>query len=248
MSSRAQGGGQLPGGQNQDLSVLTKSTFSKELQEFFKSLGLEADGDNETATMLHRLAAGSFGNAISRQGFNNSLEGDFQSNFRKLIQAFTEDPNALSKRASEDIFSKTARGQRQAGAAGQGLGSGGLQGVLNAMGLDASRQASAADQKYRDPERNRENLSGILQAITQSQSTNPGMNNILQAFGPVETRYNQHASEMSSQGIGGILGSALGMGVNALSGGFGVRPRAPSGGNRGGVISPTGWGSGGGGF
>lgn len=223
--SGASGGG-ASGGTNNDLSALLKGRKSNQLKDFFASLGLDVDGNNEVGRMLQNLSAGAYGNAVSRQGFNNGLEGQYQSAFQRLLNSFTEDPNALSKRASENIFANAARGQQQSLAAGQGLGQGLQQGNLNGIGLNASRQASQADQMYRDPQRQQQNLAGILGAINQSQSTNPSLNTIFQAFAPIEQRHQQNQQERDNGSFMGQFGGLVGGLASAYGGGgFGVKKR-----------------------
>jgi hypothetical protein len=221
--SGASGGG-ASGGTNNDLSALLKGRKSNQLKDFFASLGLDVNGNNEVGRMLQNLSAGAYGNAVSRQGFNNGLEGQYQSAFQRLLNSFTEDPNALSKRASENIYANNARGMQQAGAAGQGLGQGLQQGNLNGMGLNASRQASQADQMYRDPQRQQQNLSSILQAITQGQSSNPALDTIFKSFAPIEQRHQQNQSEIGSGSAWNQIGGVVGGLASAYGGGgFGVK-------------------------
>jgi len=246
--SGASGGG-ASGGTNNDLSALLKGRKSNQLKDFFASLGLDVDGNNEVGRMLQNLSAGAYGNAVSRQGFNNGLEGQYQSAFQRLLNSFTEDPNALSKRASENIYANNARGMQQAGAAGQGLGQGLQQGNLNGMGLNASRQASQADQMYRDPQRQQQNLSSILQAITQGQSSNPALDTIFKSFAPIEQRHQQNQSEIGSGSAWNQIAPIIAMGVDAYGGGgFGVKRSGSGSANGYSTGGGQGFGPNGGGF
>lgn len=224
---------------------------SQGYMDFFKALGLDPNGNNEIGAMLKALSASNYAGALNRQGFNNSLEGRYQQLFSQLLNQQTVDPNVQSQRAAENIYANSARSQKQARAAGQGMAAGTVQGQINGMGLDASQQASQADQYYHDPATIAGNLANMLAQINQGQSTNPFTTNIMQMFGPVEQRYQQNQQERSQGGLQGVLGSVLGSGgfggLGKLFGGGGTQ-RATQQSFGGGSFGNGGFGSNGGGF
>lgn len=236
-----------------NLEDLLGGRNSSAYQQFVRQLGLDPNGNNEIGQMFKSLSYGNYAGALGRQGFNNSLEGRYQQMFGNLLNQLTVDPNVQSQRASENIYANSARSQRQARAAGSGLADGAVQGQINGMGLQASQQASQADQYYHDPATIAANLSQALGQINNAQGTNPYMNNLMQLFGPVEQRYQQNRQEQSQGGLNGILGSVLG----GLSGGGGFGglggllklPKSGStGGFGGGSFGNNGFGGSGGGF
>jgi len=202
---------------NQDLFGLLQGRHGQTYQDLFRSLGLDPKGDNEIAPMLRALSAGNYQGALSRQGFNNSLEGRYQQIFSQLLNQQTVDPNVQSQRAAENIYANSARSQRQARAAGQGMAAGAVQGQINGMGLDASQQAAGADQYYHDPATIAGNLANMLGQINQGQSTNPYMQNLLQMFGPIE-QHNMNSEQVrQSNSIWGKIGQVAGVAANAYS-------------------------------
>jgi len=188
---------------------------SQGYMDFFKALGLDPNGNNEIGAMLKALSAGNYAGALNRQNFNNGLEGRYQQLFGQLLNQQTVDPNVQSQRAAENIYANSARSQRQARAAGQGMAAGTVQGQINGMGLDASQQASQADQYYHDPATIAGNLANMLAQINQGQSTNPFTQNIMGMFGPVEQRYQQNQQERDNGSFWGQVGKVAGMAANA---------------------------------
>jgi len=199
---------------NQDLFGLLQGRHGQNYQDLFKGLGLDPNGNNEIGAMFKALSAGNYQGALSRQGFNNSLENRYQQIFGQLLNQQTVDPNVQSQRAAENIYANSARSQRQARAAGQGMAAGTVQGQINGMGLDASQQAAGADQYYHDPATIAGNLANMLGQINQGQSTNPYMQNLLQMFGPIEQRHQQNQQERDNGGFWGTLGKITGMAAN----------------------------------
>lgn len=230
------------------LDPLLGGRKSQGYQDFFRQLGLDPNGNNEVGAMLKALSAGNYQGALNRQNFNNGLEGRYQQMFNQVINQLTVDPNAQSQRASENIYANSARSQRQARAAGQGMAGGAVQGQINGMGLDAAQQASQADQYYHDPATIAANLSQALGQINNAQGTNPYLTNIMNMFAPIEQRYQQNQKEQSQGGINGVLGSVLGMAANYYTGGgFGAAKSSGAfgGGNTGGSFGGGSYGNGG---
>ena len=239
---------------NQDLFGLLQGRHGQNYQDLFKGLGLDPNGNNEIGAMFKALSAGNYQGALSRQGFNNSLEGRYQQIFSQLLNQQTVDPNVQSQRAAENIYANSARSQRQARAAGQGMAAGAGQGQINGMGLDASQQAAGADQYYHDPATIAGNLANMLGQINQGQSTNPYMQNLLQMFGPIEQRHQQNQQERDNGSFWGQVGKVAGMAANAYGTSQGRMPQSQGMGQPsqerfgGGSFGNGGFGTNGGGF
>jgi hypothetical protein len=205
----------------------SQSVFNR--GENFKKYGYSRSGDNENGAFLRDLSAYNFGPAASRNAFNAGMENDYQKTLETILNGLrNSNPAMQAQRAGNATRAQygQAQGYADQSARAQGLGAGAQLGNQQGLQSQAARAGAAAQAPYLDPQWKRNQLMQALGLMAQSQESNPYLDQIMQAFAPIEGRSQANAAARAQRGIGGIAGNILGQYLSSMSGG-GMAPVMP---------------------
>lgn len=193
-------------------------------QTLFKNFGMDPNGNNEIGAWLRRLAQGSGYQAAQGIGFQNQLEPQRQGAISALVNSANPSNMVAQAQASGQglVNQGSQYGQQSANnLAHLGLGAGAQAGAMQQSANQGQMGANNLLYQANSPQAQQMALQSLLAAI--SQAPGAGLNQLLQMFGPIETRqqanYAQHQNG-GLAGIGGILGSVL-PGIGGLGSIFG---------------------------
>jgi len=232
------GGGQLNQPVNRSRNM-NQATITGGGSDLFKQFGLDPRGNNELNTVLQRLGVGNYGAAGSRTAFNAEQEGNLQNAVSRLVTMLGQkNYGQQATRAKSSLRSgyATANADSNAQARAAGLGEGFQGGQIQAGSQQMARGLGSIDAYYSDPAREQEDLAKIYEILSNVTANNPYLANMLGINSPVEANSQYRDQAARSGGLGGFLGQAVGMGLQAYGASRG-------GGLGGGASTATGGGS-----
>jgi len=189
-------------------------------QNLYGQFNQDPGGNNEIGSWLRRLSQGSGYQAAQGIGFQNQLEPNRQGAIAGLVNASNPSNMVAQAQAGGQgaINQGLQAGQQNAqGLAHLGLGTGAQAGALT---QGANMGTHAANQMLFNaytPQAQTSALQAILAAIGQAPGA--GLEQLLQMFGPIETRQQANYAQHQQGGLGGALGGLLGQGLGMLGGG-----------------------------
>lgn len=212
---------------------------------YYKSMGADQGGDNETSAFMRRLLPGygqlgaqgltqRIGLEPQRQGAINALVAN--SNPANMVaNAGAQAGNLYQQGSQQGLESANVLAQRGAGAGAQ----------YGAITQGQNQGTAAGNQlklKAQDPTQQNQALMQMLQAI--QSSSGEGLEALLSMFGALETRSNANKADKAKGGLGGLLG-AVGQiaGMTSGFGGLGALTGGSSGGLMGGSNASSGLGN-----